>query len=59
MAYDDQLLSVMSKQHTELYKCMIWPSILIFITNSALFSANCNTLYVSITSQALCMCVIL
>ena len=30
-AYDDQLLSVMSNQHTELYKCMIGPNTFNFL----------------------------
>ena len=60
MAYYDQLLSVMSNQHTELYKCMILAQYLKFSQQNWYFSVlTLNTLHLLITFQAIYMCVTL
>ena len=60
MAYNDQLLSVMSNQHVELYKCMILAQYLTLSQQNQYISVlNLNTFHVLITSQSLYMCITL
>ena len=60
IVYDDQLLGLMSNQHTELYKQMILAQYLYFLQQNQYFSVlTLNTLQIFIASQAFYMCITL